>query len=39
MDRISEKIIRYISDKSKNQALLLSGPWGIGKTYYIKNTL
>jgi KAP P-loop domain protein, putative len=39
MDSITEKILRYISDQSKNQALLLSGPWGIGKTYYIKNTL
>ena len=39
MDNISEKILRYISDPSKNQALLLSGPWGMGKTYYIKNTL
>ena len=39
MDNISEKILRYISDPSKNQASLLSGPWGIGKTYYIKNTL
>lgn len=39
MDSITEKVLRYISDPSKSQALLLSGPWGIGKTYYIKNTL
>ncbi|RGZ77521.1 hypothetical protein DW971_09585, partial [Veillonella parvula] len=39
MDSISEKVLRYISDQSKNQALLLSGPWGMGKTYYIKKTL
>lgn len=39
MDSVGEKILRYISDKDKNQALLLSGTWGIGKTYYIKHTL
>lgn len=39
MDSVSEKILRYISDKDKNQALLLTGNWGSGKTYYIKNIL
>lgn len=39
MDSVSEKILRYISDKEKNQALLLTGDWGSGKTYYIKNML
>ena len=39
MDSVSDKILRYISDSAKEQALLLSGAWGSGKTYYIKKVL
>lgn len=32
-------IHHYITEDKTNSALMLTGPWGSGKTYYINNVL
>ncbi len=39
MIEIENIITRYIEAESTDYAILLNGPWGCGKTYYLKNTL
>lgn len=39
MKEISEIILEYIKDDRKNQAILLNGEWGCGKTFFIKEKL
>eukprot|EP01029_Cantina_marsupialis_P007390 TRINITY_DN18183_c0_g3_i1.p1 TRINITY_DN18183_c0_g3~~TRINITY_DN18183_c0_g3_i1.p1 ORF type:complete len:627 (+),score=62.81 TRINITY_DN18183_c0_g3_i1:5357-7237(+) len=36
-DRINKVIIDYLETKDTSYALMLSGKWGCGKTYYWKN--
>ena len=38
-DMIIETIKEYVNDQSSNYAVLITGPWGIGKTYFAKNCL
>lgn len=37
-DEIAETILRYVNSKDE-LAFQLNGPWGSGKTYYLKNTI
>lgn len=37
INRISSVLIDYL-DRPTNYAILLTGEWGVGKTYYIKNS-
>lgn len=39
MEEIVEIILDYIKDDRKNQAVLLNGEWGCGKTYFVKEKL
>lgn len=36
---LKKQILFYISQKSVNRSLVLSGDWGAGKTHFIKNDL
>ena len=38
-DELNRYIKHYIEKDRTGRALMLTGPWGIGKSYYIKNTL
>ncbi len=38
-ENISEFILDYIENDITGRAIMLSGEWGSGKSYYIKNTL
>lgn len=33
------QILRYICQNKTDYALMINGPWGCGKTYYVKNAL
>lgn len=39
MEEIREIILDYIEDDRKNQAILLNGEWGCGKTFFVKEEL
>jgi hypothetical protein len=39
MDDIEKLIQRYIEAESTDYAVLINGPWGSGKTFYLKSTL
>lgn len=39
MDNITARILDYINSPHTLGALQLNGPWGCGKTFYIKNVL
>lgn len=39
MKKIIKIILGYIEDDRKNQAILLNGEWGCGKTFFIKEKL
>ncbi|EIJ7973770.1 hypothetical protein LC835_002801, partial [Listeria monocytogenes] len=34
-----EKIKKYLNTEGTTYSMMLSGPWGSGKTYFIKNNL
>ena len=36
---ISEYLINYIENDKTRSAVMLTGPWGSGKSYYIQNQL
>lgn len=36
---IQETVFDYIRSKNTDYAILINGQWGVGKTYYIRNTL
>lgn len=36
---IIESINEYIQNKNANYAIMLSGEWGVGKTYFVRNML
>ena len=38
-DELSRFILHYLEKDLTGRALMLTGPWGIGKSYYIKNSL
>lgn len=38
-DILSESLLSYIENRSAEYAVLLTGEWGSGKSYYVKNTL
>lgn len=39
LEETANKIVDYISDSRYKQAILINGAWGVGKTYFVKNTL
>lgn len=39
MDSITKSIIDYINNENTLGALQIDGPWGCGKTFYVKNVL
>lgn len=39
MKHIDEAILNYVEQKNTDYAVLLTGKWGSGKTYYLNNTL
>lgn len=39
MEAITQSIIEYLNNNHTLGALQIDGPWGCGKTYYIKNVL
>lgn len=39
MKHIDEAILNYVRQKNTDYAVLLTGKWGSGKTYYLNNTL
>lgn len=39
VDNIKKSIIDYIKEDRRQQAILLDGPWGCGKTHFVKNIL
>jgi hypothetical protein len=39
MDIIKETVLDYVSKKSVNNAILIKGDWGSGKTFYWNNVL
>ena len=38
-DKICMFVKNYICDTKLKSAIMLNGPWGVGKSYYISNTL
>ncbi len=38
-DKMNHFILNYIKNDITGRAIMLSGEWGSGKSYYIKNTL
>lgn len=38
-DELNNYILDYLENDKTNSAIMLSGGWGTGKSYYIKNTL
>lgn len=36
-NEVSNTIFEYIKNANANYAILLTGPWGSGKTFYWKN--
>ncbi len=38
-DRLNQYIKHYIEKDKTGRAIMLTGPWGVGKSYYIKNNL
>lgn len=39
LDGLAEYIQNYLENDKTHSALMLTGPWGIGKSFFIKNTL
>lgn len=39
METINQSVLDYINSENTLGALQIDGPWGCGKTYYIKNNL
>lgn len=39
VDSIKKSILDYIKDDRRQQAILLDGPWGCGKSHFVKNIL
>lgn len=39
MDRIAKVIERYLHEEDTDYAIMISGEWGCGKTYFIKHQL
>lgn len=37
--QLNKRIINYLENKYLQQAIMLTAPWGAGKSYYIKNIL
>lgn len=38
-EEICELILRYIRKENTEYAILIDGKWGVGKTFFIKNSL
>ena len=38
-DQLNEYILHYINEDKTGSAIMLTAPWGSGKTYYIQNNL
>ena len=38
-DEMNSFILNYISNDITGRAIMLTGEWGSGKSYYVKNTL
>ena len=36
---LTQAIKRYLGDDSDNYAIMVTGPWGCGKTHYVENCL
>lgn len=36
---MKDRIIKYINEEETDYAIMIAGEWGVGKTYYIKNSL
>lgn len=39
MEQLTRSVIDYLTLSEVNQALLITGEWGVGKTYYVMNSL
>lgn len=39
MDLITQVILEYLNNENTIGAIQIDGPWGCGKTFYVKNTL
>ena len=39
IDKLNEYIAHYLYEDKTHSAIMLTAPWGTGKSYYIKNTL
>ncbi|HVW67061.1 MAG TPA: P-loop NTPase fold protein [Candidatus Peribacteraceae bacterium] len=39
MNECNEIILEYLKKSQTDYALMVTGPWGSGKTFYVKNTL
>ena len=38
-EKMKATIIQYLFDERRKQAVLLDGPWGCGKSYFVRNVL
>lgn len=38
-EELTQAIKRYLEDDSDNYAIMITGPWGCGKTHYVENHL
>ena len=39
LEETANKIVDYISDSRYKQAILINGTWGVGKTFFVQQTL
>lgn len=38
-EKLNKYILHYIEDDKTKSAIMLTSPWGTGKSYYIQNEL
>ena len=38
-EELTRAVLRYLNDTTDNYAIMITGPWGCGKTYYIEHVL
>lgn len=38
-EELTRAVLRYLNDTADNYAIMITGPWGCGKTYYVEHSL
>lgn len=38
-EELTQAVLRYLNNTADNYAIMITGPWGCGKTYYVEHSL